>query len=107
MGSDADRNRQRPFRLKGALHEQPHVVGGYDIDAGQVLFLDHEAVNPGVDPDFGIAGDDGAGALALRSGAVGLLIPFLSRSSISRYSVAPIAIMSRSRVRIMPDTTGM
>ena len=32
---------------------------------------------------------------------------FLSRSSISGNSVAPIDIMVRSRVRIMPDTTGM
>jgi hypothetical protein len=59
--SNADRNRQRPLRLVGPLHEQAHVVGRHDIDSGQILFLDHEAVDAGVDSEFGIAGDDDAG----------------------------------------------
>ena len=43
------------LRSKRALREQPHVVRRDDVDAGQVLFLDDEAVDAGVDAELGIA----------------------------------------------------
>ena len=56
------------MRFIGALHEQPHVVRRHDVDAGQVLFLDHEAVDAGIDPEFGIAGGIRGHAIKLAAG---------------------------------------
>ena len=61
MGADGDRDRQRLAALEGALREQPHIVGRDDIDAGEVLLLDDEAVDAGVDAELGIARDHHAG----------------------------------------------
>ena len=61
MGADADRDRQRPALLVGALREQPHVVGRDDIDAGEALLLDDETVDAAVDAELGIARDHHAG----------------------------------------------
>ena len=47
--------------LVGALREQPHVVGRDDVDAGEALFLDDEAVDAAVDAELGIARDHHAG----------------------------------------------
>ena len=43
--------------LERALGEQAHVVGRDDIDAGEALFLDDEAVDAAVHAEFGIARD--------------------------------------------------
>jgi hypothetical protein len=61
MGADGNRDRARPAGLVGALREQPHVVGRYDVDAGEVLLLDDEAVDAAVDAQLGIARDHHAG----------------------------------------------
>ena len=47
--------------LVGALREQPHVVGRHDVDAGEVLLLDDEAVDAGVHAELGVARDHHAG----------------------------------------------
>ena len=49
------------MRSKRALREQPHVVRRDDVDAGQVLFLDDEAVDAAVHAELGIARDHDAG----------------------------------------------
>ena len=55
MRADRDRDRQRLLALEGALREQPHVVRRDDVDAGQRLFLDDEAVDAAVHAKLGIA----------------------------------------------------
>ena len=49
------------LRSQRALREQPHVVGRDDVDAGEVLFLDDEAVDAGIDAELRIARDHDAG----------------------------------------------
>ena len=61
MGADADRDRARPARLVGALREHAHVVRRHDVDAGEVLLLDDEAVDAAVDAELGVARDHHAG----------------------------------------------
>ena len=61
MGADGDRDRQRLVAGERALHEQPHIVRRDDVDAGQRLFLDDEAVDAGIEAELGIARDDDAG----------------------------------------------
>jgi hypothetical protein len=43
------------------LREQPHIVRRDDVDAGERLFLDDEAVDAGIKAKLGIARDDDAG----------------------------------------------
>ena len=57
MRADGDRDRQRLLALEGALREQPHVVGRDDVDAGEALFLDDEAVDAAVEAELGVVGD--------------------------------------------------
>jgi hypothetical protein len=60
MRADADRDRQRALLLIGALCEKPHVVRRDDVDAGERLLLDDEAVDAAVHAELGIARDHDA-----------------------------------------------
>ena len=59
--ADGDRDRTGSAGRVGPLGEQPHVIGRHDIDAGQVLLLEHEAVHAGVDSKFRVFRDHHAG----------------------------------------------
>ena len=59
--ADGDRDRTGSAGFVGPLGEQPHVIGRHDIDAGQVLLLEHEAVHAGVDSKFRVFRDHHAG----------------------------------------------
>ena len=48
-------------RFQRALGEQPHVVGRDDVDAGEALFLDDEAIDAGIEAELRIARDHDAG----------------------------------------------
>jgi hypothetical protein len=55
MRADRDRNGKGTAALQRALREQAHVVGRHDVDARQVLFLDQEAIDAGIEAVLGIA----------------------------------------------------
>ena len=57
VNADGDGDRQRFFPLQRALRKQPHVVRRDDVDAGEALFLDDEAVDAAVEAEFGIFAD--------------------------------------------------
>ena len=57
MGADRDRDRQRLAARERALGEQAHVVRRHDVDAGEALLLDDEAVDAAVEAELGVARD--------------------------------------------------
>ena len=59
--TDRNGNWQQLLALEGALRKQPHVVRCDDVDAGQRLLLDDEAVDAAVHAKLGIARDHHAG----------------------------------------------
>src|SRR5438552_10450716 len=61
MSADRNRNRTRPPSLIGTLGIQPHVVGGNDVDAREVLLLDHEPIHSGVEAELPVFCDHDAG----------------------------------------------
>jgi hypothetical protein len=61
MRADGNRDRAGAAGLVRALREETHVVRRHDVDAGQVSFLDHEAVHAGVDAVLRVFRDHHAG----------------------------------------------
>ena len=62
MGADRYRDRAGAALLIGALCEQSHVVGGEDVDAGEVAFLHHQAIDAGIGAQLRVARDHHTGS---------------------------------------------
>ncbi len=60
MRADGNRNRQWLLFRERALGELAHVVRRHDVDAGDISFFKHQAIDASVDAELRIFGDDDA-----------------------------------------------